>query len=128
VDFIDHDSGLYAVEGLAHITLLEGHLIKLVHDSLGIWGAEEVLDLGDAPYAATLGPDGTPFIVTSRRLLALSFPIELSVIIDSAFWSCLYPNSVVVSPDSVVYIGMRAGVAAIDLKDSTREIEWLQPR
>lgn len=125
--FFVNNGDLLAVEGLAHITISEGTLIRLSKDSSNKWVSTRLVDFRDAPYAATVSADGDIFVVTSNMLTRVSPVGDMAVLIDDAFWWCLYPTSVVVTADTTVYIGMRGGVAKIENRRESWETTWLLP-
>ena len=53
VAFISTEQGVFDAEGIAHLSLNEGRLLKL-SQSDGAWTATEVLDLGMAPKAVVV--------------------------------------------------------------------------
>ncbi len=57
--------GILGIEGLAHLTIRKGRILKVSQSSNGQWLSEEFLNLGDAPYAMTDDHHGNLFIVTS---------------------------------------------------------------
>ena len=126
--------GLFAVQGLAHMSITQGTFLKLDQNAEGVWQAQTVLDLHDAPYAL-LADNGAFLVVTSRQLVRVS-PSETpgkaaAALVPQGFWDYLYPNSLVAAPNGDLFIGMRGGVARLTKNDSAKsgayEMRWLTP-
>ncbi len=50
------------------------------------------------------------------------------MLLDKVFWGGLYPNSMVITPEGTTYLGMRHGVAKIEIeKGGSRRVHWLLP-
>lgn len=121
VDIIGINNQIMVFEGLAHLTLSEGRMLKLIKKD-NKWTALETVNLGDAPYAITKTDDDTIYVVTCSKLLKIKDEKISENVIDNAFWECLYPNSVICDKE-FVYIGMRKGVAKVNL--TTKKISWI---
>ena len=126
--------GLFAVQGLAHMSIRQGTLLKLDQNAEGVWQAQTVLDLKDAPYALW-ADNGAFLVVTSRQLVRVS-PSETpgkaaAALVPQGFWDYLYPNSLVAAPNGDLFIGMRGGVARLTKSNSAKsgayEMRWLTP-
>lgn len=114
---------IYAVEGLAHLSLSRGQIFTVSHNS-DIWTTEKKLDLPTAPYAATLTDKNEFLIVTSKELLIVDSEFEIETIVNEGFWwRFLYSNSVLVK-EQTIYIGMRGGVLRTQMNNSAKQ-EWL---
>ncbi|GEM_PF-1156500 len=124
-EFIKIHGQLYALSGLAHKTLSEGYLLKLEKNRNGIWTANIIAELKDAPYAYLKKTDASLLVVTSEMLL-LVFITGRTEILHQGAWKCLYPNSVAVR-GGVIYIGMRYAVARLIPAGAGYKEEWLVP-
>lgn len=111
---------IYVLEGLAHLLMSQGSVYRLKEDS-GKWVAEKVIDLTDAPYAFTIVDEKTVYIVTSGKIVKVEEEKVKETIVTNAFWQGLYPNSIIHS-NNKLFIGMREGVAAVDLK--SKKVSW----
>ena len=125
--FLETDRGLLALEGLAHLGLSRGQLIRISPGENGKWKSEPLADLKDEPGAATRDMDGSLLVVTYERLLRVRPDNRVDVLIDKAFWAGLYPNSIVVDASGTVYIGMRFGVAKLTSASDKWIVAWLVP-
>lgn len=117
VDFVVIADQVYAIEGLAHLGISEGSLIRISPDAkTGRWTASTSLKFPSAPYALVPGENNTIYVVLSDALVAVEDAGKLVTIMPDAEWGSLYPNSVVLSPDGAsLYIGMRQFVGGYDL-------------
>ena len=128
VGFYTTATGLLALEGIAHGTTSRGRVIRLVRGPGGRWQSVPFTDLGGAPEAAVLSPDGFLTVATHERLVRVHATTgKLDVLLSDAFWGGLYPNSLAVAPSGTVYIGMRHGVARVEKAGAGYEARWLLP-
>ncbi|WP_145270544.1 SMP-30/gluconolactonase/LRE family protein [Tautonia plasticadhaerens] len=126
--FIRTAPGLFALEGLAHGDVNRGRLLRIAREPGSRWSAEEIVDLGQLPQAATLDTDGTLLVVTFDRLLRVDpSRAEIEILLDQAFWHWLDPNSIVVAPSGTICLGMRHGVARVEMTAEGRRVRWLLP-
>jgi hypothetical protein len=127
--FIETDRGPLALEGLAHGGATEGRIVRLARGKDDRWHAEDFLDLKAPPEPVYVKEtDGSLIIATTRRLLRV-VPSDKSVevLLEEVFWEGLYPNSMVVTPDGTIYLGMRHGVAGVERQGGKCKLTWLLP-
>jgi hypothetical protein len=127
VDFFSLSNCVYAIEGLAHLSLSQGSVICITRrkDSEH-WQATSVAKLPFAPYAVSLHRDGTMLITLSDSLVAIGSDHKIRTLLPDAPWGGLYPNSSVLSQDGqILYIGMRQFVGEFDL--ITKKLRLLIP-
>lgn len=111
--FFEVNNRHYVFEGLAHLSVSNGNICRLALDS-GEWRVAEIIKLGDAPYAYAFLDSSTITVVASNKLLDVNLNNrKIKSIVDSAFWSGMYPNSIVNEFSSTQWIGMRGGVLKI---------------
>ena len=127
VDFVTLSNGVYAVEGLAHLSISRGSVIRISRPKAGAhWAATTVTKLPFAPYAVSLRRDGTLLITLSNSLVSVGPNHKVRTLLSDAPWGGLYPNSSVISPDSKkLYIGMRQFVGEFDLTNN--KLRFLLP-
>jgi len=126
VSFLKRDGEIMGIEGLAHLGISKGNIIKVEKNKdTGKYVSLQILNLNAAPEAAILDTDNSVIVVTTSGLFRASGD-KLTKIVDG-FWLTLYPNSIVVDAQRNAYIGMRQGVAKISLSDSNQKIDWLVP-
>lgn len=120
--FIREEARLFAVEGWA--MGLEGSMVELRKEG-GRWVCEEFLPLpGSGRAAARIGP-GDYLIVADNILLRANLEKELNILTVGGYWD--YPNSVALSDDGSVYVGMRQLVARCKLGMTVQDSEYLVP-
>ncbi len=127
--FIPTEEGLLALEGLAHMRRDKGRILRLTEAPGGRWKSEDFVDLKHAPEVCVKAADGSLIVATTRRLLrVVPASKKVEVILDDVFWGGLYPNSMVITPAGVTYLGMRHGVAKVEKeKGGSRRLRWLLP-
>jgi hypothetical protein len=126
VDFMRTPQGIIAIQGLAHLTLSEGSVIRVDRSSdAGRWRSVTIKKLPQAPEAFLRLSNSALIIVLSDSLVSLADD-NLTTLIKSSDWGVLYPNSVVANADeSKIYVGMRQFVAEFDLR--THKLRYLIP-
>jgi hypothetical protein len=127
VDFLVRSDGLYAIEGLAHLGMSEGSLIKISRpDTTARWQAQTVVNLPFAPYAFAVKSDGALVITLSDAIVIVRPDNTLETVLAKTPWSGLYPRTSVLSQDEkILYIGMRQYVAEVTL--SSKSFRLLLP-
>ena len=116
---------IFAVEGLAHLSLSQGSMIEIKkHD--GQWKVEEFLPLSGSAEAIARVGEGDYVIVTSDMLLRVNLDRQILMLIPSGDWGGLYPNSVA-TDGKYLYIGMRQFVARCRLGRSVQSFDLLVP-
>jgi hypothetical protein len=118
--FLEINNHFYVFTGLAHMGGSSGSIYKLERKS-NKWVKIKVIDLKDAPFAFTLVGKKVLYVVTHSKLLKIENEKVSDIIVKDAFWQDLYPNSIVFV-DNKVFIGMRKGIAQVDLK--TKKMSW----
>jgi hypothetical protein len=127
--FFKTDAGLLAIEGLAHLNISRGRIVRLSKGEGGLWHSEHFVDLKGAPETAVMGANGNMMVATSDRLLRVHVGTKkIDVILENAFWRGLHPNSMILAPSGAVYLGMRYGVAVFEKMGSNYKVKWLTPK
>jgi hypothetical protein len=127
--FIPTEVGLLALEDLAIGSRSKGRIIRLSQAPGGKWQSEDFVDLEKRPKVYAKAADGSLMIATTDRLLRVNpASKKVDVLIYDAFWGILYPNSMVITADGSIYVGMRHGVAKIEkTKGGSYRVRWLLP-
>ena len=127
VAFVSLTDGIYAVQGLAHMSLSEGSIVRISRPSANTnWTSTTVVELPAAPYTVSLLRDKTMLITLSSSLVSVGPDHKVRTLLADAPWRGLYPNSSVLSPDEKeLYIGMRQFVGEFDL--TTHKLRLLIP-
>lgn len=117
VDFFSLKDGFYAIEGLAHLSISRGSVIRIARSKGGArWEATSVAKLPAAPEAVSVRRDGTILVTLSNSLVSISADWKIQPLLEHALWLGLYPNSSVLSAnEQKLYLGMRQFVGEFDL-------------
>lgn len=115
VDIYKMNGRYYAIES----DVYGGKILEL-RKKFGKYSAKEILALNDRPYAISEVEKSTFYLVTNDELLKIVDNRIEDVILSNAFWSGLYPSSII--NDQYIYIGMRGGVAKVNLNN--KEIQF----
>ncbi len=122
VQFIKRDNKIYAIEGLAHLSMSQGSIIQIMKVNKK-WATVNYLKLPSAPDGVDLASNNNFVIITSESLLTVDTNLKIDTLIEEGFWRAgLYPTSLVIK-DNIAYMGMRKGVYKFDLSNNTQE--WL---
>jgi hypothetical protein len=127
VSFFTRPDGVYAIEGLAHLSLGEGSVIRVTFSKEErLWKASPVLMLPSAPRAVSLRPDGAMLITLADSLVSVDTKLKITTLLTKPDWAGLYANSSVLSKDgNLLYIGMRQFTGEFDL--TTAKFRFLIP-
>lgn len=120
VDFFSRPDGIHAIQGLAHLGISEGSVIRIARSKAGSrWQARSIAPLPFAPYAVSTRRDGATLITLSDSLVSFGADGKIRTLLANAPWGALFPGSSVLSPDEQkLYIGMRQFVGEFDLAAS----------
>lgn len=117
VAFVQRGDDLLAIEGLAHLSLSNGSLIRIARaEPGGRWLAATLLELPTAPYAAVMRRDGTLVLALSDRVVFVDGRDRLRTLVTDEAIGDGYPDTAVLSPDeSRLYIAGRQYVIEVNL-------------
>src|SRR5262249_18517082 len=117
VNFFSLTNGLHAIEGLAHLGISKGSIIRIARPQReGHWQSALVTKLPFAPYAVSVRRDGPMLVTLSDALLSISTDYNINILLADAPWRGLYPNSSILSRNEQrLFIGMRQFVGEFDL-------------
>lgn len=121
VDFITLPGGVYAIEGLAHLGMSGGSVIRIAREPWHLqWTANPVTKLPFAPYAVAVRSDNSMLVTLSDALVSVDTNGDVVSLLDEVPWGGLYPNSSVLSSDGQkLFIGMRQFVGEFDIQART---------
>ncbi len=123
VGFADLRIGTVVLTGLAHLGMSVGHLFKVDHTAAGI-SISQWLDLGGATETFAVDSPESMFVLTTGALYRVTACGDINEISRTNYDS-LYPSSMAVAQNGVIYVGMRQFIARwIPTADSYRQ-EWL---
>ena len=116
VAFFSLPDGIYAIQGLAHLGLSRGSVIRIAKPYEGArWQSANMLKLPFAPYAISVCENHTMLITLSDSLVSVGTDWKIETLLLNAAWRRLYPNSTALSPDeSKLYLGMHQFVGEFD--------------
>lgn len=114
---------IYFLEGIAHGDRSAGALYQLNRTN-NKFTYSQILDLNDAPQAYAI--DGDNILLATYENLYIIKNSQEELVFSKTFWASLYPNSIAVENDSSLFIGMRGGVARLNLK--RKVVEFYQSR
>jgi hypothetical protein len=128
VGFVRTDVGLLAIAGIAHGTVSTGRLVVLKRDAGNVWKASTLIDLKYAPEAFFKESPKSIILALTDQLVRIQLvDKKVDLLVDEAFWRGLYPTSIVAASPHTCYVGMRHGVAKIDLRRKGGAVTWLTP-
>ena len=126
VQFIKRGDKIYAIQGLDHMSISAGSIFT-IEKTDGRWTAGQYLKLPSEPRSIALDLSNNFFVITNKSLLKIDTGRKIITLVKNGFWhSTFYSNAISAAiKDSVVYVGMRAGVYKYNLL--TGKQEWLLP-
>ena len=121
VEFITRPDGVYAIEGLAHLGITDGSVIRIARDTWQLrWTATPITKLPFAPYAVAVRGDNAMLVTLSGALVSVDTNGDVATLLEDVPWRGLYPNSSALSSDGrKLYIGMRQFVGEFDTQSRT---------
>lgn len=126
--FMRRGDRVFALVGLAHLSLDAGELLALTRAPAGRWEARSVLDLRSAPMAVARVADDTILVLTLDSLLSVGLdPIMPTrrVLAGNTVWSGTYGSTLARDRSGVIYIGMRSAVARLTPEGLGYREDWL---
>jgi len=112
VKIFEFQNKIYFIEGLAHLGISEGTLFEL-KDNLDY---VKLFDFDDAPEAIEVTKDKI-YIASHKNFYTIE-NMSKSKIFENKFWTSLYPNSIAILDDENIFVGMRSGIAKLNLKSN----------
>lgn len=127
VDFFSLKDGTYAIQGLAHLSMSFGSVIRVARPKAdGRWQSSTEIELPGAPCAISARRDGTLLIALSDSLVSVDSNHQIQTLLQYPPGGYFFPNSSVLTQnEQVLYIGMLRFVGEFDL--ATREFRLLIP-
>ncbi len=116
VDFFLLPDGVHAIEGLAHMGMSRGSVVRITRPHGNApWQANTIVKLPFAPCAISLRKDGSMVITLSSSLVSIGPGHKIHTLLADLPWGGLYPNSSVLSFDEKkLFVGMRQFVGEFD--------------
>jgi hypothetical protein len=127
--FHETTAGLLATEGLAHLGLNHGKIVRLKQNSSGKWVSEKFASLDAAPAVSLLERDGCLLVATFKDLVRIHMNGQVETLLPESrvCWTYLYPGSMIALPSGDIYLGMRFAVTRLRKTITGYEPSWLIP-
>jgi hypothetical protein len=117
ISFIfNYKDKIYFITSYAHQVFSTGGLFELERIN-NDFIFKLLVDFEDAPFAFTIYND--TFLVATFENFYKIKDFKKELIFKNTFWYGLYPNSIAVLNDKNIFIGMRSGIAKVDLTKRT---------
>ncbi len=113
-------------EGLAHLSLNEGHVLALTRSGRG-WRVDTLSSLGYAPAVVQAASSSTYLVAAAGALLLVHASGRTRVLKANEAWGGLYPASLVRDRAGVIYVGARGAVFRLREHGNAFAEEWLAP-
>jgi hypothetical protein len=122
------EKGVLILSGLDHMGLDVGNaLVYSAPRSMNVT-LQESIKLDGAPSAFAQETDGSVVFVTTHSLCRITKTGELKILHTLPRWIAQqYPNSMAITADGSIYVGMRMFVLKLNDRDGEYSEEWLLP-
>lgn len=149
IKLIDIDGIPIAIMGLAHLSIDYGGILELARHSTKLgrkwlldlgadsdntptknvreikWGIERSLSLDSRPYTFARDNKGGLLIITTK---GLSYYYKGAIQhIHSSYYGSVYPNSIAISSEGIIFVGMRHAIAKLTPNSGGYTESWLVP-
>lgn len=114
VQLFNYQGKVLSIEGIAHLSYNQGALYEIHAEKQPI-SYTKIFHFEDAPVVLEIEKDRL-IIISSKNLYVVN-GLEKELVFEKTFWSGLYPNSITKFDDENIFIGMRSGIAKVDLKN-----------
>ena len=118
-------SRVLILSGMAHLSLDDGKIYKLVKDEKENLKTQLLFDLKTQPQTFTVQRDDSILITLNDRIIRLDSSAEKIETLKEIEFSGLYPNSMTVASDGAIYIGMRLFIVRLVPHENSYTEEWL---
>lgn len=109
----EHRGTFYVFQGLAHLTLRAGRVLKVRQDPRRGWQTELLAPLPSTPEAITEEQPGRWMVATSDGVVRVDASGRIERIWMVSDLGALYPSSIARTADGAVHVGMRAWVLRV---------------
>lgn len=124
---VDTPQGVLVFVGLAHMGFDSGNVLMAPYTATSKAEVKTLAKLDGAPEVLTRISSDTALVVTTHGITEISSSGSTKTLLHSDF-SLLYPNSVVSTPDGIVYVGMRLFVVRFDPHAEHDAEQWFLPQ
>jgi len=125
---IPTDSGILVLSGLAHLAINFGNAFIFSEPNGLDIVLQRAVALDGEPSAPAKEADGSVLFVTTYGLCRITKSGELERLTYFPNWTASqYPNSMAITPDGTIFIGMRMFVLKLQASSSGYSGQWLLP-
>ena len=122
--FIQLDTRVFAISGLAHLDTNIGEVVELKRKASG-WRVSRIAKLKDAPIKAIRETKTSLLVLTYSSLSQVSLDGRTKLIVPKGEWDGLIPRSLIMDKKGFAYVGFSQRVAKVELK--TGKVVYLIP-
>lgn len=124
--FVKRSGDVLVLAGLAHLGLAEGKVLRVSGDGTGNYRADVFAKLDGEPYAYVRETQGSLLIITTAGLRRVQASGSVQELMETDY-GILYPTSMVLTKNGVIYIGMRHYLTRLIPTKGGYKEEWLVP-
>jgi hypothetical protein len=124
--FVATPRGVLVLAGLAHMGLDSGKVFIVPFVVQSPHDLDVLVELDGAPQAFTKVSDNAMLVATTRGVSRISSSGGTNLLLRRDF-GMLYPNSVAVAPDGMIYVGMRLFVVRLAPREGEYLEQWMLP-
>jgi hypothetical protein len=126
IGFVNSSKGVLAVAGLRHMGSDYGMVLQITNGPGATRKATELADLSWAPDAfASESPDSL-IVLTTNGIARVSTAGKVEQLFRTHY-ELLWPNSMTLSPNGVIHVGMRHFITRLTPNGKTYDEEWFVP-
>lgn len=126
--FVPFGTDYLAFQGLAHMGIDEGRVIRVARTPTGGWTATLFATLPDSPDAALAETENSWLFVSNSGIWRIDAEARLSTVWRPEKGSLSYPSSMARGPNGEVYVGMRHFIARLSPSDANPyQVDLLVP-
>jgi hypothetical protein len=119
-------TGVLVITGLRHMGANEGDVWRYIDVPGQKKRAEHLVDLGWAPFAFTQDSPDSLLVLTSDGFMRVHPDGRLETLYRRVY-GILYPDSIAISPNGVIHVGMRHFITRLTPAAGTYKEEWFVP-
>lgn len=124
--YVKTSTGVLVITGLRHRGANEGDVWRYIDRPGQKKRAEHLLDLGWAPLTFTQDSPDSVLVLTSDGFVRVHPDGRLETLYRRVY-GILYPDSIAISPNGVIHVGMRHFITRLTPSAGTYKEEWFVP-
>lgn len=118
---------ILVLTGLAHLGMDYGKVLYVMQDEGGGWKAETLVDLGAAPRTFAVESPESVLVITTKDLVRVKAAGTAENLFQTRY-RFLYPNSMTLSKDGTIHVGMRHFVTRLTPIGMGYKEDWFVPK